>query len=373
MGLAVDHHYQHRHHHSTLCRTQILAGGAMISSSSGTAAALSRYSTSTLHPRFAVIDHSEAYETAMQGRHGQQLALARLEGLGRDELPFDPFLEEELLLASNSQDNDDDDDDDDDGAIAASGKNANTEKHGIKKEGNKKTEEEDDGDDDDEGYFADVSDGEEEDFDDDGMGPFNPDGSVRRPKSVLATLRAGYPAGGLFAIFELNGFQFKVTTDDLIVVNRLQPVDHFKIGSLHTLKDIMLVGSSHLTMVGLPYVDGAEVDVMVEEITQDAKVIIFKKRRRKNSQRKNGFRRNLTLLRVLDIRVPEEYKGHKHVGRDILDELDDEPTIIHQPTDSKATVSSHGAVFKEGSQPTNKNGPRDAYDDEEEEQRLKSA
>jgi hypothetical protein len=44
---------------------------------------------------FAVIDHSKAYESSMQGRHGQQLALARLEGMGKDDLPFDPFAEEE--------------------------------------------------------------------------------------------------------------------------------------------------------------------------------------------------------------------------------------------------------------------------------------
>ena len=52
----------------------------------------SQFSTS----RFAVIDHSEAYEAAIQGPHGQKLALARLEGVGKDDPPFDPFLAEEL-------------------------------------------------------------------------------------------------------------------------------------------------------------------------------------------------------------------------------------------------------------------------------------
>ena len=52
---------------------------------------------------YAVIDHSEAYEMAMEGRHGQQLALARLEGIGKDNLPFDPFLEEEEQLLEEEE------------------------------------------------------------------------------------------------------------------------------------------------------------------------------------------------------------------------------------------------------------------------------
>ena len=118
----------------------------------------------------------------------------------------------------------------------------------------------------------------------------------------------------------------------MTVANRLQPVSEYMIGSIHTLKDVMLVGSSHLTLVGMPFVSGAEVDVMVEEITRDAKVIVFKKRRRKNSQRKNGFRRDVSLLRVLEVRMPEEYHNHPHIGREIVNSLDQhfekKPSVI---------------------------------------------
>lgn len=242
---------------------------------------------------FAVLDHSKAYEASMQGRHGQQLALARLEGVGKDDLPFDPFEEEERKFLEEERNN----------LLEA----AEADGEGDKNEN----------DDDHEDDYEDEDENEE-----DKTGIYNRDGSVRRKKSVLATLKAGYPSGGLFAVLELAGSQHKVTTDDLLVVNKLKPVEDYKIGSVHTLKDILLVGSSHLTMVGMPHVAGAEVDVMIEEITQDAKVIIFKKRRRKHSQRKNGYRRDLTLLRVLDIRLPEDYKDHDHVGRDSIDDLD---------------------------------------------------
>jgi large subunit ribosomal protein L21 len=246
-------------------------------------------STST-SSKYAVVDHSEAYEESIRGPHGKQLELAKLEGLGKDDPPFNPFLEDEL---------------EEERERLAAEEEARTSEDG------EDNEEIDDGDEE-----------EEEDFDDDeeendDISPFNNDGSLRWKKSELAIFRAGAPAGGLFAVVELAGSQHKVTTDDLLVVNLLKPVSHYKVGSVHTLKDVMLVGSSHMTCVGMPYVSGSEVDVMVEEITQDAKVIVFKKRRRKTYKRKNGFRRDITMLRILEIRPPKEVRDHKFVQREI--------------------------------------------------------
>jgi len=57
------------------------------------------------------------------------------------------------------------------------------------------------------------------------------------------------------------------------------------------------------------YSIGARVQLEVEEVTKDKKVIIFKSRRRKNSKSKNGFRRHVTVLRVTDIVIPEEHRS----------------------------------------------------------------
>lgn len=54
-------------------------------------------------------------------------------------------------------------------------------------------------------------------------------------------------------------------------------------------------------MIGHPLLPNAKVTAVVEEKLKDAKVIIFKKRRRKHSQRLRGFRRRLTVLRVSKI------------------------------------------------------------------------
>lgn len=230
---------------------------------------------------YAAVDHSEAFENAMRGLHGKQLELAVVEGYGKDEPDFDPFIEEEIeedrlaRLEAEGEDRDDDmEDEEDDDSFS----------------------------DEDHIEFSKI---------------YNNDGSLRRTKSELATLRAGAPAGGLIAIIALAGSQHKVTTDDVLIVNRLKPVKKWYVGSTHTLdaEQVLLLSSSHFTLVGMPFVAGAKVTVMVEEITKDAKVIVFKKRRRKHSQRKNGFRRDVTMLRILDIQPPEPYENAKHVGR----------------------------------------------------------
>lgn len=82
----------------------------------------------------------------------------------------------------------------------------------------------------------------------------------------------------------------------------------------HTIKvdKVLLLGSDLSTILGHPMVPLASITLTVEEITQDKKVIALKHRRRKNSRRKKGFRRDLTVLRVTSINVPEELKTTLH-------------------------------------------------------------
>lgn len=276
----------------------------------------------------------------MEGRHGRQLALALLEGSGKDDPPFDPFEDEEVMLQEY------DDDDDEEEVMNFSGsKNDDTVVEAEIVPSKDKTGGEVDEKNYDSGYEEDSEEDDYYDDDDDTNDRYNPDGSIKRKKSTLATLRAGFPSGGLYAVLELAGSQHKVTKDDVMIVNKLKPVETYSVGSVHTFTDnVMLAGSSHMTLVGMPYVTGAEVDVMVEEITQDAKVVIFKKRRRKNSQRRNGYRRDVTLLRVLDVRLPAEYADHHHVSRDSVDELDQANS-----TSSSSILGAHASSFMGGS------------------------
>eukprot|EP01036_Dinobryon_divergens_P023287 gene23287-31615_t len=102
----------------------------------------------------------------------------------------------------------------------------------------------------------------------------------------------------IFSVVKFSGTQFKVTLDDVIVADKIEGID---IGDDIHVDEVLLVGSLSATLVGRPFVEGAKVTFSVEEITKDKKVIAFKMRRRKNSKRTKGFRRDVTILRVKDI------------------------------------------------------------------------
>ncbi len=74
-----------------------------------------------------------------------------------------------------------------------------------------------------------------------------------------------------------------------------------KVGTILDLDQVLLLGSPNETVVGRPHVTGAKVQARVEEQTLDAKIDIFKKKRRKNYRRWNGYRRQVTVLRITDV------------------------------------------------------------------------
>jgi large subunit ribosomal protein L21 len=101
----------------------------------------------------------------------------------------------------------------------------------------------------------------------------------------------------MFAVIRTGGKQYRVSPNDVMKVEKLEAEP----GSTITFTDVLAVGGEgHLT-IGAPVVAGASVTATV--IAQDRldKIIIFKKRRRQNSRRKNGHRQHVTVLRVSEI------------------------------------------------------------------------
>lgn len=97
----------------------------------------------------------------------------------------------------------------------------------------------------------------------------------------------------MFAIIRTGGKQYRVTPDMVLKVEKLDA----EAGSTVTFSEVLAVDGT----IGLPTVTGASVKATV--IAQDRlkKVIIFKKRRRQNSRRKNGHRQPVTVLRITEI------------------------------------------------------------------------
>jgi len=100
-----------------------------------------------------------------------------------------------------------------------------------------------------------------------------------------------------YAVIRTGGKQYRVTPNSVLIVEKLEAEP----GSTVTFQDILAVGGDAGLTLGAPTVAGASVTATVLEQKRGEKVIIFKKRRRQNSRRKNGHRQYLTVLRIGDI------------------------------------------------------------------------
>ena len=101
----------------------------------------------------------------------------------------------------------------------------------------------------------------------------------------------------MFAVIRTGGKQYRVTPNAVLKVEKLEAEP----GATITFTDVLAVGTEGALTLGAPVVPGAIVTATV--IAQDRldKVIIFKKRRRQNSRRRNGHRQHVTVLRISGI------------------------------------------------------------------------
>ena len=103
----------------------------------------------------------------------------------------------------------------------------------------------------------------------------------------------------MYAVVEINGFQYRIEKGETLRV----PKYDLEAGSKITLSDVLLLTDDGRTEVGTPFVEGAEVEATVVGQGRDAKIIIFKKKRRKDYSVKRGHRQDYTEIVVDDIRL----------------------------------------------------------------------
>jgi large subunit ribosomal protein L21 len=101
----------------------------------------------------------------------------------------------------------------------------------------------------------------------------------------------------MYAIVEIAGHQYKVQKDQQIFVNRLQNDEGTQVEFNH----VLLTDDNGSITVGAPAVEGVKVTARVVNHLKGDKVIIFKKKRRKGYQKKNGFRAYLTEIVIENI------------------------------------------------------------------------
>ena len=101
-----------------------------------------------------------------------------------------------------------------------------------------------------------------------------------------------------YAIIQTGGKQYKVKAGEILKIERLE---ESKPETKIEFKEILAYGDDKNIEIGLPTVSGAKVEADLVENGKDRTILIFKKRRRQNSRRKNGHRQQYSLIRISKI------------------------------------------------------------------------
>ena len=101
----------------------------------------------------------------------------------------------------------------------------------------------------------------------------------------------------MYAVIKTGGKQYKVAEGDVVRVEKLA----LDAGQVVAFDEVLMLGDGGTSQVGSPNVVGASVKATVLEQERADKIVVFKKRRRQNSRRKNGHRQAVTVVRVTEI------------------------------------------------------------------------
>ena len=100
-----------------------------------------------------------------------------------------------------------------------------------------------------------------------------------------------------FAIFETGGKQYKVSASKILEIEKLDA----KIGEIIKFDNVLLLNDDKITEIGSPKVEGARVEAKLLDNVKDRTVLIFHKRRRKHSRKKNGHRQRHSKIQITKI------------------------------------------------------------------------
>ena len=100
-----------------------------------------------------------------------------------------------------------------------------------------------------------------------------------------------------FAIIETGGKQYKVCASKILEVEKL----NVKVGETVKFKNVLLLNDDKSTEIGNPNIDGATVEAKLLDNVKDRTVLVFHKRRRKHSRKKNGHRQRHAKIQITKI------------------------------------------------------------------------
>ena len=132
-----------------------------------------------------------------------------------------------------------------------------------------------------------------------------------------------------FAIIETGGKQYKVSASKILEIEKLDA----KVGETVKFQNVLLLNDDKTTEVGSPSIDGAIVEAKLLDNVKDRTVLIFHKRRRKHSRKKNGHRQRHSKIQITKIMS----KGGKVI---------DEAKVTAAKKEAKKEISTKKKVLK---------------------------
>jgi len=150
----------------------------------------------------------------------------------------------------------------------------------------------------------------------------------------------------MFAVIKTGGRQYRVVPDDVLEIGKIAG----DVGTIVQLGEVLLVGGDS-PVLGAPTVPGASVAAEVLQHKRGPKVIAFKKRRRKNSRRKRGYRDEITVLRITEILTNDNKptigprpKREKPIPAKPSDDADEAPKAAKKKAAPKKAVAKKAAA-----------------------------
>ena len=134
----------------------------------------------------------------------------------------------------------------------------------------------------------------------------------------------------MFAVIRTGGKQYRVAPNDIIEIEKIAG----KPGDIVELAEVMLLGGEGGPKIGSPTIAGALVAAEVIEQRLSDKIVVFKKKRRKNYRRKKGHRQSLTALRITEI-LTDGKKPSKAAPRPEPKKAEKKPEVAKAKADKK--------------------------------------
>jgi large subunit ribosomal protein L21 len=158
----------------------------------------------------------------------------------------------------------------------------------------------------------------------------------------------------MYAVVKTGGKQYKVAKDDKIVVDRLEA----EAGSNLVLDQVLMVANGDQVDVGAPTVKDAVVGATVLRHTRGDKIMVFRRKRRKNFRRIRGHRQDLTLLQITDIAPDGKLKAAKPAAeKPAAKPAEAKKPAADKPAAKKAPAKKAPAKATEAKKPAAKKAP----------------